>query len=340
MAVYKKHFATAVFVFVMAVGMPLVVQGQGSSDISANPFNTPGMEKTTSGKQLKLPSSNNGAASAITPAATGRLYPTDGSLLIGQGDMLHISVLGESDYDDSVRVDPSGKVDIFDLRRLPVENMKPSDVAIEIEKHLKNDGIMVEPKVNVEITDYISHGAALQGEVRNPGIYPILGQRRLSDLLAAAGGRTEMSTGVAYVRHPSSPEPERIVLDKVENSYIIVPGDTVTLQRAPLVYILGNVRHAGGFPLVQPTSVSQGLSLAQGLAPSAKDKKCYLFRARGDGTRVVIDVNVNAILRGKQADMALLPDDVLFIPNSAIADVGKAIAAAAPSLGYAFIVTR
>lgn len=304
-------------------------------DLSTSESRLPGMQRTTSSRAQR--SGAGGAASAITPSASGRNYPASGELLIGIGDLIHVAVFDTPEFDQDARVDPAGHVDLNGIGTFAVQNKKPADVALMLEKKLVSDGILLHPKITVSIVDYISHGVSIEGEVRTPGIYPILGQRRLSDLLTAAGGPTELSDGAAEVLHASSSKPDHIDLKSAADKYMIVPGDTITVERAPLVYILGNVRRAGGFPLARATTITQGLALAQGFSPSAKDKQVYLFRDAADGKRVVAVINLHKILRGKMADMELKPNDIVFIPNSNMADVTKAFAAALPGLGTALI---
>ncbi len=329
---------TGMLLFAATAALAQSASGAQSSDLSSSESTLPGMQKTTSSRTPR--SAGAGAAAAITPAATGRLYPASGQLLIGVGDLLHVAVFDTPDFDQDARVDPDGNVDFNGIGSLAVQNMKPADVATMIVKKLKSDGLVLDPKVTVSIADYISHGVSIQGEIRTPGIYPILGKRRLADLLTAAGGPTELSDGAADILHPSSPAPDHVDLKASADTYTIVPGDTITLERAPLVYIMGNVRRAGGFPLARATTISQGLALAQGLSPSAKDKQVYLFRDEANGKRVVSVLNLHKILRGKLADVPLKPNDIVFIPNSSVADVVKATAAALPGIGTAIIYTH
>ncbi|KAA6455600.1 hypothetical protein DYQ86_27500 [Acidobacteria bacterium AB60] len=315
-----------------------IAPAQEGSDLSATPQSAPGMQRTTSYRPI--PTGGQGAASSITPAATGRNYPRSGELLIGVGDRIHISVYETPEFDQDARVDPGGTIDVPGIGTVPAVNRHPREVAADIQIGYREAGILLHPLVTVEITDYVSHGVSIEGEVRNPGIYPVIGQRRLSDLLTASGGPTELSEGTAEVRHAADGTTERVLISKDADKSLIVPGDIVVLDRAPLVYILGNVRRAGGFPLVRRTSLSEGLALAQGFTPSAKATRAFLFRDRGDGNRVAIEVNLRGILRGKVADLDMKANDVLFVPNSSLADVAKAAAAALPSLGIAEIYTH
>ncbi len=332
-----NSWTRVVLVAAMAMTWTLAT-AQTSSDISATDTTVPGLQRTTNFKGIKT--GGDGAASSITPAATGRMYPPTGELLIGVGDRVHISVFDTPEFSQDARVDPAGTIEVAGVGTVPATNRRPKDVAEDIRKGLKDGGIMLNPEVTVEITDYISHGVSIEGEVRMPGIYPIMGQRRLSDLLTAGGGPTELSDGTAEIRHGDGGEAVHILLNKDAKNTTIVPGDAIMLSRAPLVYILGNVRRAGGFPLARRTTLAQGLALAQGFTASAKDKKAFLFREQSDGQRVVVEINLHEILRGKRPDMDMRPNDVLFVPNSALADVAKAASAALPSIGIAEIYSH
>jgi polysaccharide export outer membrane protein len=311
---------------------------QQSSDISPSNSSVPGMERTTSSRGLRL--GNGGAASYITPAATGRSYPLSGELLIGVGDLLHVSVYDTPEFDQDPRVDPSGNIEVAGVGTVKAVDRQPAEVAGEIQQRLKDGGIVLHPVVGVAITDYVSHGVSIGGEVRSPGIYPIMGKRRLSDLLTVGGGPTELSDGTADIRHASNGQTDHLALATSAETYTVIPGDSITLTRAAIVYIVGNVRRSGGFPLAHPTTISQGIALAEGFSPSAKDKRAYLFRDNQDGTRVAIRINLHDILRGKAADIQMKANDVVFVPNSGVADVAKAFATLLPSVATAEVYTH
>ena len=73
---------------------------------------------------------------------------------------------------------------------------------------------------------------------------------------------------------------------------------------------------------------------------SGRQVRHRLFRDGDNGRRVVTVLNLHKILRGKLADVPLKPNDIVFIPNSSVADVIKATAAALPGIGTAIIYTR
>jgi polysaccharide export outer membrane protein len=107
---------------------------------------------------------------------------------------------------------------------------------------------------------------------------------------------------------------------------LVKPHDVISVPLAELVYVVGNVKHAGGFALGgKPNlSVLQALSLAEGLDARAAPKNARILRRSATGetdTEQQTPINLQAILAGKEKDVTLHPNDILFIPNSAAKSV-------------------
>jgi polysaccharide export outer membrane protein len=98
----------------------------------------------------------------------------------------------------------------------------------------------------------------------------------------------------------------------------IRPLDTITVTKADIVYVVGEVHKAGGFVLEDRESVSvlQVLAMAEGLKYSAAKGKTLIMRRGTDGSTTKIRVNVSRILSGKAEDMTLAANDILFVPAS------------------------
>jgi len=83
------------------------------------------------------------------------------------------------------------------------------------------------------------------------------------------------------------------------------------------VFVVGNVRKPGAFSLREAGegTVLQMVALAEGLAPYAA-KLAYLYRRGPDGARTETAVELESILKRKHADVPVLPDDILYIPDN------------------------
>jgi polysaccharide export outer membrane protein len=99
----------------------------------------------------------------------------------------------------------------------------------------------------------------------------------------------------------------------------ILPGDSISVPKADLVYVVGSVIKAGGFALNEHSSISalQLISLAEGLQKTAAADHARILRTvPGSNDRSEIALNLKKLMSGKNADIQLKPNDILFVPNS------------------------
>jgi polysaccharide export outer membrane protein len=105
----------------------------------------------------------------------------------------------------------------------------------------------------------------------------------------------------------------------------IMPGDTIFVPKADLIYVVGSVTKPGGFPIGEKETLSalQVVSLAQGLQKTAAANKAKILRVvPGSQSRTEIAVNIKLLMAGKTSDIPLQADDILFIPNSGAKSAG------------------
>ena len=98
----------------------------------------------------------------------------------------------------------------------------------------------------------------------------------------------------------------------------VYPGDIVKVARAGVVYVIGEVKKAGGFLLKTNESVSvlQALAMAEGLTATAAKSKAVIIRRDSSGGREEIAINLGKLLKGKVDDPLLQENDIIFVPNS------------------------
>ncbi|HEX3377857.1 MAG TPA: polysaccharide biosynthesis/export family protein [Candidatus Acidoferrales bacterium] len=100
---------------------------------------------------------------------------------------------------------------------------------------------------------------------------------------------------------------------------LVRPGDVVTVSRAGIVYVVGEVNKPGGFVLQNNESISilQALALAQGTTHTSAISQTRIIRTDAmTGKREEIPINLGKIFSGKKMDILLEPKDVVFVPNS------------------------
>jgi polysaccharide biosynthesis/export protein len=243
-------------------------------------------------------------------------------LPIGPGDELDISVYGVPEMSQHERVNSLGDISLPLVNYVHVAGLSSEEAEVLIEKRLIDGQFMKQPHVNIYVKEYTNIGISVLGQVSKPGIYPITGSRRLWDMILAAGGTTEKAGNIVSITHrnPSVPatavtlsnDPSQSTRSNVE----LLPGDTIVVSKAGIVYVLGEVNQAAGYVMEngQSVSVIQALALAHGPTRDAKLNGTKVIRTTSDGAKQ-IDVNLKDILQAKKKDLALFPGDILFVPG-------------------------
>jgi polysaccharide export outer membrane protein len=191
-----------------------------------------------------------------------------------------------------------------------------------VEQKLLSGGYFNDPHVSIFEKEYQTQGVSVLGEVQKPGIYPMLGSRRLFDVISAAGGTTPKAGNQITITHRDpSQSSQSLTLagnanDSTSNNPEVLPGDTVVVQKAGIIYVVGDVHMPGGFVMDKPRlTVLQALAMAQGANPTAKLDGARLIRRTGDQHQE-LPIALKKILASKAADVELQADDILFVPNS------------------------
>ena len=166
-----------------------------------------------------------------------------------------------------------------------------------------------------------------------------------SDLLALAGGVTELADRKIVVQRRGTKEKVDYFLsnkpsEALDNNVDVYPGDIVFVPKVDVVYVLGDVNRPGGYPMATNTSkltVLEAVTLAGATPPSAVPSKAKLIRKQPDGTYVEIHLPLSDMQKGKRSDMALAPDDIIYVPFSYIRNMGSGLTALVSSAATASI---
>ena len=267
-----------------------------------------------------------GKANVITVASSQAKTDSVGreKLRIGSGDLLEVSIYGVPDFKQEARVNDSGEISLPLAGAVKVGGTTVEDAQEAIAKVLVDGGYFRDPHVSVAIKDFASQGVSVLGEVAKPGVYPVMGTRRLYDLFSLAGGLTNKAGKLVSITHrdrPSAPESVMMSTDpakSVENNVEVFPGDTIVVSKAGIVYVVGDVQRPGGFVMEnnERMTVLEALALAQGTNRTAALNSARILRRTPSGPEEV-KIPLKQIMAAKANDMDLQADDILFVPGSA-----------------------
>jgi len=246
------------------------------------------------------------------------------SLTIGPGDMLHLKVLEAPELEQSSRVSDAGTLTLILGGKVQVAGLTPAEAAVAIERTLVEGHYVLTPHVSVTTEQTATQNVTILGQVRTPGSYPIATPRPILDVLALAGGLNDLAQRKVTIQRHASKERVDYVLSNSANAALdanvpVYPGDTVLVPKADVVYVLGDVNRPGGIAIVtndSKLSALQALSLAGGTPPNAVPSHSRLIRKQADGSHVELPLQLSAMQKGKEPDIPLQGDDIIYVPFS------------------------
>jgi polysaccharide export outer membrane protein len=173
---------------------------------------------------------------------------------IGPFDKLGVSVFGVPELSQTVQVDASGRISLPLVGAIDASGKTPDELAGEIAAALGGRFVR-NPQVSVNLEETVSQVVTIDGQVREPGLYPVVGRMTLMRAVATAKGTTEFARlqdvvvfrtvgqrdmvalyNLQAIRRGLYPDPEVFAND------VVVVGDSparrlfqTVLQAAPLL---------------------------------------------------------------------------------------------------------
>ena len=265
--------------------------------------------------------------------------------LVGPGDEITGKVLGEPQFDFVAEIDQDGNIQVpfFDKpvqARCRTEKELRDEVSKLLSKYLKN------PQISVRVTQRKSRPpATIYGEVRTPQQVELRRNARLLELISFAGGETDKASGMIQVFRTQSPlcmentdkandwyadadddssVPSRqyslasLRSGREEANPMIYPGDLIVVQKAPPVYVIGEVNALREIPITgNGLSLTEAIAQSGGFSRQAKTKQVTIRRLKANSKdREIIAVNFDNIKKGTQKDVTLEPYDIVEVDKS------------------------
>jgi polysaccharide biosynthesis/export protein len=265
-----------------------------------------------------------GAAQTVpsNPSETAKDSPEQSTLVkLGPGDLIEVSVYNVPELATKARVSNSGDVYLPLIDYVHVDGLTQEEAQTLIEKRLADGGFVRSPHVTIFVDEAASQGVTVIGEVTKPGIYPDVADHKLYEVISQAGGFSQSASRKIAVIRRNQPDPIRISLprnlaDDLSGNIDILPGDTISVPRAPIIYVVGDVGRPSGL-LVDNGSLTvlQALALAGGTNRTAKMGGARIIRKTPAGMTET-NVHLKKMLEAKVPDVTLQGDDILFVPVS------------------------
>jgi polysaccharide export outer membrane protein len=261
--------------------------------------------------------------------------------------MLHVQVFDTLELEQHARVTDAGELPLLLGGSVKVSALTPAEAARAIEKVLLDGHYLLRPKVLVAVEEYATQKVSVLGEVKAPGAVAIGTPRSVLDVLALAGGLTELADRKILIeRRNSKDKIPYFVSNKPDAAFDtaiqINPGDTLFVPKAGVVYALGDVGRPGGYTMTNNEGKISALELvarAGGTNHTAVPAHARIIR-KSDTGYVELPLPLSAMQKGKHADVDLQADDIVFVPFSYLrnfaTDASGMASAAASAAIYRF----
>jgi polysaccharide biosynthesis/export protein len=274
-----------------------------------------------SGPALGIDTQVNPPLTVTTDAAI--LFPAKRDVYLGDGDLITIHLFGNADYVPTARIGLDGLVELPLIGGVAVQGLTLNQAQDLIAEKLKSAEMFRDPQVSIQIVESPNQISTIIGELH--GVVPILGERRLFDVLAAvgaAGGLPPTASHIITINRYGAAQPIVVDLgtDPAKSALAnipIFPRDTIIVPRVGVVYLLGAFKVQGAIPLQQnsPITLMKVAALAGGNLWQGRDNDLRIIRTTGL-SRQVVRVDLKKVINGQDPDPVLQSEDIVFLPTS------------------------
>jgi len=260
--------------------------------------------------------------------------------ILGPDDLISVHVLDAEEISDKpTRIDLNGDIRMPMMPRMRAAGLTTEGLEAQIAGRLKE--WIKQPDVTVSVVEFHSQPVSVLGAVKTPGVVQLQGRKTFAEVLALAGGLADDAGPVAKIARrlewgpiplPNAANDSsgqysvaeaslRRILDAESpaEDIVIYPQDVISVPRAKMVYVLGQVPKAGAFILGgrDGLSVLQALALAGGTDRGASPKRARILRAApAGGSLIEFPVDLTKVMTSQAADVTLQPEDILYVPAS------------------------
>lgn len=240
--------------------------------------------------------------------------------VVGEGDLLKITVYDHPDLTIETRVSGEGKITFPLIGEFIVSGL----TATEIEKRaaqLLEDGYIIKAHVAVFIMEYKSKKVTVLGEFTKPGLVELRGNSTLLEVISNAGGITPNAGDMLYIQRKivkgsiNNKEDITVTVDlkklleegDVTSNVAVLDGDSIYIPRAAFVYVNGEVKNPGAYKITKGLSVLKAITIAGGFTQKAWQGRTKIIRKIDKGGEITLNANMN--------DM-VMPDDIIMVPET------------------------
>ena len=237
---------------------------------------------------------------------------------LGAGDAIRVQVFQNPDLTIEARVSETGTINYPLIGAVQLGGLTIAAAEKKIADALRTGGFVQKPQVNIVLVAVRGNQVSVLGQVNRPGRFPLeTFNTKVTDMLAAAGGATQLGDDVVIITGIREGKPFRKEIDlpalylgsSQADDVIVQGGDSIYVHRMPMYYIYGEAQRPGSYRVERGMTIRQ--ALAQGGGPTVRGSQHRMQLHRKNAAGVV-----EVIMLEKNLDGPILPNDVLWINES------------------------
>lgn len=177
-----------------------------------------------------------GAKSDLMPVQESISGGTGLEYIVGEGDVLYVSVWQNEDLNQEVIVRPDGKISFPLIGDVPARGLTITQIDEQMTVRLKE--FVRSPEISISIRKLGGSKVIILGQVRSPGVYAVSGNKTVLEAIALAGGFTNdaVANSVILIRGGfQNPKAQRLNLKKLMRGKNF--EDNVALQSEDIVFV-------------------------------------------------------------------------------------------------------
>jgi polysaccharide export outer membrane protein len=226
------------------------------------------------------------------PAAANAQYR------LAAGDVIRISVYQSADLTLETRLTEAGTISYPLLGSVALAGLTISEAEKRIADGLRNGNFVKQPQVSVAVQQVRGNQVSVLGQVGKPGRYPLeTGNVQLTDMIATAGGVIPGGADQVVVVGTRNGQPYRAEIDlpsvfgagRRANDLTLQNGDVIWVERAPMIYMYGEVQKPGSLRLERGMTVMQALAASGGLTQRGTERGLRVHRRDAEGKVRIIE---------------------------------------------------
>lgn len=235
---------------------------------------------------------------------------------LAAGDVIRISVYQSADLTLETRLTEAGTISYPLLGSVALAGLTVSEAEKRIADGLRTGNFVKQPQVSVAVQQVRGNQVSVLGQVGRPGRYPLeTGNVQLTDMIATAGGVVPGGADQVVVVGTRNGQPYRAEIDlpsvfgagRRANDLTLQNGDVVWVERAPMIYMYGEVQKPGSLRLERGMTVMQALAASGGLTQRGTERGLRVHRRDAEGKVRIIEPAMTDRLQ---------PEDIVYIRES------------------------